>query len=54
MTVSPVAPTVTTVVIANGLALVPAPVTADWLTGVNGVYVPMLPLAVPPWFWKTD
>src|SRR3954451_19194804 len=36
----PPAPASATVTTLNGLALVPAPPTADWLTGVNGVVVP--------------
>ena len=38
---SPLAPASATVVTLNGLALVPAPPTGDWPTGVNGVLEPM-------------
>ena len=39
---TPAAPASATVVTLNGLALVPEPLTADWPTGVNAVYGPML------------
>ena len=38
---SPLAPAPTTVATLNGLALVPAPPTGDWPTGVKGVLGPM-------------
>ena len=41
---TPLAPAAATVVTLNGLAAVPAPETAVWLTGVKAVFVPM-PLA---------
>ena len=44
---TPLAPASATVVTLNGLAAVPAPLTAVWETGVHGVVGPM-PLAAEP------
>ena len=49
MIVRPVAPTPTTVVTVNGSAVEPVPPIGDWLIDVNVVYVPIEPLAEPPW-----
>ena len=49
---SPAASAVTTVVTRYGLALVPAPVTSDWLTGVNAVAGAMPDVALRSWSEK--
>src|SRR3954451_16164815 len=48
----PLAPASATVMTLNGLALVPAPLTGDWLTGVNGVLAPRADVDVVSWAAK--
>jgi hypothetical protein len=46
-------PAVTTVTTRYGSAIVPAPITPVWLTGVKFVHEPRLSVLVPSWLKKS-